>query len=119
MQLRYFDISEFDSPDLKGSGSRMQESTLLMLDDARELAAIPFVVSSGYRTPEHNARVGGVNGSSHTRGYAVDIICRNSLERMAIVQAGLAVGFHRIGISKSFIHLDNDPDKSSHVLWLY
>lgn len=117
--MKYFELSEFDSPDLPGSGEEMKSSTLRLLEKAREIAGVPFVVTSGYRTIEHNAKVGGVNSSSHTRGYAVDISCRNSTGRYAIVEAAIKVGFTRIGISKNFIHLDNDPDKPQEVIWLY
>lgn len=34
-------------------------------------------VSSGYRSKELNRAVGGVDGSDHTRGVAVDFICLN------------------------------------------
>ena len=56
-ELEFFKISEFDSPDLPGSGGKMQVSTLLKLVQARKLAGVPFVINSGYRTPEHNAKL--------------------------------------------------------------
>lgn len=117
--MKYFRISEFDSPDIKGSGKRMKQSTLDLLDRCRELAGIPFVITSGYRSRAHNARVGGVYGSSHTKGYAVDIRCRNSKDRFKIINAALQVGFTRIGVSDRFLHLDNDPDKKQNVIWTY
>lgn len=36
---------------------------------------IPIVINSGYRTRPHNAIVGGVPDSNHTRGTAVDVSC--------------------------------------------
>lgn len=111
MKLKYFKISDFDSPDLKGSGSKMKESTLSMLDEAREICGIPFIVNSGFRTKQHNANIGGSKNSSHMKGYAVDIRIRNSNERFFMIKAALKAGFHRIGIYDTFIHLDNDPNK--------
>ena len=35
----------------------------------------PIHVTSGYRCPELNARVGGVSNSAHTSGLAADILC--------------------------------------------
>lgn len=119
MHLKHFDINEFDSPDLKGSGEQMQVSTLTMLDKARELANTPFRINSGFRTKERNKRVGGKTNSSHLLGYAADIKCRNSKQRTKIVQALLFVGFNRIGIAKTFIHVDNDPNKTANVMWVY
>jgi hypothetical protein len=44
-------------------------------DAAEALGAqgITLNVTSGYRTPEHNAAVGGVRGSRHLRGDAIDV----------------------------------------------
>ena len=36
------------------------------------LGGRPMVVTSGYRSPAHNAAVGGVDGSQHTKGEALD-----------------------------------------------
>ena len=57
MTLRYFKLSEFDSPDEPGSGAKMQPETLQMLDAARHIAGVPFKITSGYRTKEHNRKV--------------------------------------------------------------
>ena len=122
--MKYFEISEFDSPDEVGSGKYMDSEFLRMLDEARELAQIPFRITSGYRTPSHNAYVGGVQaglkskGSSHLFGYAADIACNNSSDREIILAAVIKAGFRRVGIANSFIHIDNDPDKNAAV-WLY
>ena len=48
--MLHFELSEFDSPDEIGSGSRMQSSTLQMLDDARGIAGVPFRINSGFRS---------------------------------------------------------------------
>ena len=117
--LKYFKISEFDSPDLKGSGINMSEKLLFLLDQMREEAGFSFRITSGYRTESHNKKVGGVSSSSHTKGLAVDIACSNSRKRAIIIQLALSKGINRIGIAKSFIHLDIDEDKSPSVVWLY
>jgi uncharacterized protein YcbK (DUF882 family) len=115
----HFTHSEFDSPDQKGSGKNMKRSFLNMLDDAREIAGVPFIVNSGWRTTEHNEDAGGKSGSSHLKGYAVDLKATDSRTRFIILHALIAVGFTRIGIGKTFIHVDNDPNKDKQVTWLY
>jgi len=115
----YFDLNEFDSPDIPGSGEEMKQSTLNLLDECRAEAGIAFIVTSGYRSEGHNKKVGGVNGSSHTKGYAVDISCKSGSDRYKVVKAAIKVGFNRIGVSGNFIHLDNDPDKTPNVIWTY
>lgn len=48
--MKWFNYSEFDSPDEPGSGHYMDQEFLDMLDEARSRAGIPFVITSGYRT---------------------------------------------------------------------
>ncbi|MBK8965073.1 MAG: peptidase M15 [Lewinellaceae bacterium] len=115
--MSHFDIREFDSPDQPGSGVYMKIKFLEMLDAAREQAGIPFRVNSGYRTPTHNAAVGGVPDSAHTRGWAADIAARTLEQKMRIVRAARTVGFNRFGIYDTFVHLDCDPGKRADVAW--
>jgi uncharacterized protein YcbK (DUF882 family) len=123
MEMRYFSIDEFDSPDLPNSGVNMDNGFLTMLDNTRSKAGIPFKITSGYRTAAYNEglRDKGYKASpnsSHLRGYAADIAATDSATRYAILKAAIETGFKRIGIAKSFIHLDNDPEKQSAV-WTY
>lgn len=122
--LKHFNFEEFDCPTLEGSGlpttdgGKMCINFLHKLDEARELAGVPFKITSGYRSPQHNLDVGGRVGSSHIKGIAVDIACVNSHQRQKILTALIQVGFKRIGIGKSFIHSDLDSDKPN-AIWLY
>jgi len=122
--LNYFNFEEFDSPDEIGSGlpksqgGKMDLDFLHKLDDARTIAGIPFKITSGYRTPEHNAICGGKIGSSHLKGCAVDIAVNNSSQRSAIVQGLIKSGFTRLGIAQTFIHADLDINKPN-AIWLY
>ena len=124
MVLNYFNFQEFDSPDEIGSGmstdqgGKMNKEFLFKLDEARMLAGTPFKITSGYRTEAHNKKVGGVKGSSHTKGCAVDIAVNSGLQRSAIVCALAKVGFTRIGIAKTFVHCDLDKEKQNSI-WLY
>jgi len=97
----------------------MVKTFLLMIDYARGVAGVPFKITSGYRCQQHNAMVGGVSSSSHTRGWAADIACDTSRERFAIVNGLIEAGFTRIGIADTFIHVDCDPAKPEEVMWVY
>lgn len=97
----------------------MNVNFLAKLDEAREIAEIPFIINSAYRTKEHNKKVGGKPNSSHLRGLAVDIKATDSRTRFLVLQALISVGFNRIGIAKTFIHVDDDESKSKEVAWLY
>lgn len=97
----------------------MNEDFLAKLDKAREFANIPFIINSAYRSPEQNARVGGKPNSSHLRGLAVDIRANDSSTRYIVLNALINVGFNRIGVASSFIHVDDDKEKSNNVIWTY
>jgi len=117
--MRYFVLTEFDSPDSPGSGAKMDSDFLEMLDKARERAEVPFRITSGYRTKKHNKAVGGVENSSHTLGLAADISCEDSARRYLIIEALLYVGFNRIGIASTFIHVDLAIDRPQNLIWTY
>ena len=52
-------------------------------------------------------------------GLAVDISCNSSRDRSIILTALIDSGFTRIGIGKTFIHVDLDKSKSQNVIWMY
>jgi zinc D-Ala-D-Ala carboxypeptidase len=86
-----------------------------------KVAGIEFVIISGFRCETYNKKVGGVAGSAHTRGLAVDVKAADSPTRYAIVKASLGLGITRIGISfkDNFIHMDKDLTEPQDVLWGY
>ena len=49
--MKWFTYEEFDSPDVPGSGHQMREEFLDKLDQAREIAGVPFRINSGMRSP--------------------------------------------------------------------
>lgn len=102
-----------------GTVADLRHELLIMLDMARDLAGVPFVITSGFRSEAQNRAVGGASNSAHLRGYAVDIRCTNSGIRQKIVDSCIRVGFNRIGIAKTFIHVDCDPSLPSNKIWLY
>lgn len=119
MELKHFNYEEFASPDVPHSGEYMDAEFLSMLDNAREISGIPFKINSGYRTIEHNYEVGGKPNSSHIVGKAADIAVQSSRQRWIIIDSLIKAGFNRIGIAKTFIHVDSDEHKDSDVIWTY
>ena len=96
----------------------MNKNFLFVLDEAREFAGIPFVINSAYRSPTHPESIKNPT-SSHIKGLAVDIKATDSTTRFKIVEALISVGFTRIGIADTFIHVDLDFDKTQDVIWTY
>lgn len=117
--IRFFRSFEFDSPDEPGSGSRMSLDFVAKLDRLRSATRAPLIVKSGYRTPEHNATVGGVDSSAHETGHAADLGALSSGQRFQIVEAAMRIGFRRIGIGNGFVHLDDSLTHPQDVCWLY
>jgi len=97
----------------------MKRGTVDRFQLAREISAVPYVINSGYRCPDHNREVGGTKTSSHQAGYAADIQCNMYSRRWKILDGLVKAGFTRIGIGKSFIHADDDPNKTPGVIWVY
>lgn len=117
--MKHFQHSEFDSPDQPGSGTLMDEHFLAVLDNMREQAGIPFAINSGYRTQAHNMKVGSTPNSAHTRGMAADIQATTSRERYLIIAAAMLNGIKRIGVGKTFVHIDIDTTLPWPCIWVY
>jgi zinc D-Ala-D-Ala carboxypeptidase len=123
IQSKYFKEYEWECQCDCGE-SHVRASSLLKLDDARGIAGIPFLINSGCRCELHNLRIGGSPTSSHIASEdkpscAFDIAVPNSHARYVILSALIKAGFTRIGIAKTFIHVDDDETKPPHVTWLY
>tara|TARA_R110000796_G_scaffold36454_1_gene92845 strand:- start:73 stop:396 length:324 start_codon:yes stop_codon:yes gene_type:complete len=102
----------------KNIEDNMNVDFLAKLDEAREFAGIPFIINSAYRSPSHPESIKNP-ASSHIKGLAVDIKAKDSITRFKVLNALIAVGFNRIGIAGTFIHVDLDLDKSQNVIWTY
>ena len=99
--------------------NKLKPTALKKLNEARSLSGVPYVLTSAYRCPEHNKKVGGSQTSSHVRGEAFDIACGGSRSRYMILEGLVTAGFTRIGIGEDFIHADADELKDQEVVWLY
>ena len=127
LNLKFFHLSEFDSPDFPGSGINMHPDFLERIDEVRRVFGKPMVINSGYRTIYRNQAVNGSLRSSHLDGLAVDVRCTNSRDRFDLIEAFLEVGFTRLGIADTFIHADLSDQiegehsglKDGNVIWTY
>lgn len=69
----------------------------------------PIIINSAYRSPGHNAKIGGVKNSMHTFGKAFDI--KLTISREDIKAAAKKVGFTGIGDYNEFVHVDTGPNR--------
>jgi len=80
------------------------------LEDLRRLAGRPVVVTSAYRCPERNRRVGGARNSLHVQGRAADVRIPGLSVREMFALADRVEAFHQGGIGvypdEVFIHVD-------------
>lgn len=106
--MKYFTMQEFACKhcgELPPQG--MNEVLLAKLDELRDRIGAPIIVTSGYRCPEHNAAVGGVENSQHVQGTAADIYC-DAVSVDQLADAAAAIGFDGIGryYNSGFVHVD-------------
>ena len=119
LNLKHFSFEEFDDPTMPGSGEKFIDKEFLAeLDEIREECGFAFQITSGYRSEEHNAEVGGKKNSEHKEGKAADIFCISSFRRKRIIEVALAHHIPRIGVKKDCVHLGSSRTLPEGV-WTY
>ena len=75
------------------------------LEALRIWAGAPVRINSGYRSPPHNAAIGGVPNSRHTKGLAsdVDVMGKTPAEVATWAEDN---GFGGVGRYNTFTHVD-------------
>lgn len=112
-----FELKEFACPCC--GKVEMEPDFLEKVDLARTLAGVPFVINSGYRCEKHNREVGSTS-MNHTSGRAADIKCLDSGTRWRMINGLIQAEFKRIGMNRTFIHVDNmDELGSLRAIWYY
>ena len=90
------------------------------LDRAREFYGSPIIITSGYRSPEHNKKIGGAAKSAHIFGMAVDIrIPQDEFIQKKLAWALGSAGFRRLEICPKHFHVDvmNDESHPNPYVW--
>jgi len=87
---------------------------ILKLQKLREEYGAPITVTSGYRCPAHNAKIGGAKASQHMLGTAVDITGHDLDKLYDLCEKH----FNSVGDGrpKGFIHVDLRTDRRR---WTY
>lgn len=116
---KYFKPAEFNRCSPSCSIEDMDADFLALLDKVREDAGIPLVLTCAYRSKSYDKAKGRSGNSAHTKGKGADIKALSNQTRMKIVQAALKNGITRIGIGKTFVHIDNDKSLPQGCMWDY
>lgn len=89
-----------------GTNSLLVNPTALnVLVRARILADKSFHITSAFRSPVFNAKIGGAPKSAHKLGVAFDISLRGHNKKDLLAQCKQA-GFGSFGKYKTFLHVD-------------
>lgn len=103
--MKYFKPSEFVMSE-ENVFDKMDLDLLSRLDTLRGLVNEPLHITSSYRSPDYNSKIGGSTRSMHLKGKAVDISCNNGTLRAKIVKHALDLDLS-VGVAKTFIHIDS------------
>ena len=103
----HFKVSEFACND--GSDYIPIDIDLVYkLEEIRKHFGQPITITSAYRTPEYNRRIGGASNSYHTKGRAFDIVVKGV---KPFDVAHFAQGLYICGIGcyydDGFVHIDS------------
>lgn len=96
----------------RGNGALLVNfQTMDCLQKLRDLYKGPIAVSSYYRDPDYNTKVGGAPESKHMFGQAVDTPTLNGDigGRAKLVHLATLAGFRGFGFYERFTHLDTGP----------
>jgi len=103
---------------------KMDKDFMKVLDEIREECGFAFVITSGYRSPEHPIEAKKSRPGAHASGKAVDILVHME-QAYKVVEVALRFGIKRIGVSQKgdvgarFIHLDMDETRAAPRIWSY
>jgi uncharacterized protein YcbK (DUF882 family) len=114
-----FSKKEFDCT--HSGKNEMQDEFMQLLQELREELNFPLVITSGYRDKTHpiEARKTHSNGE-HTQGMCCDVRCLDGGTRFKIIKKALELGFTRIGVAKTFLHLGlGGKNLPNYVIWDY
>ena len=104
MLYKHFELNEFVCN--CGCGRNLiDEEFVFLLDRLRGVCGFPFFVTSGYRCPAHNLAVCSTS-NNHVLGKAADIVIKSDRNRFDFIKNAIGLGFWRIGVYHSFIHVD-------------
>ncbi len=114
--MRYFTVAEFNCQHT--GENNMEPEFMEMVDELRDRCGFPFVITSGYRSPDHPIELGKQRPGTHAQGIAADIAVSSGLQRYTVVKNAIKLGFTGIGVAGGFVHVDIRATDTP-VMWTY
>lgn len=108
----HFKVKEFACKD--GSPVIFVDKNMVTwLEMLRKTIGKPVIITSGYRTPEHNKKVGGAKYSYHMRGCAADIKVEGMTPKEVAEALNKIAPSYSFGIivESSWVHFDTRTKK--------
>ena len=118
----HFSASEFACSCGCGYGTHPGDvftELLDLLERMREEYGRAIHINSGCRCAAHNAAVGGVQNSAHTRGTATDIRVTSGANRRKLMDLAVMNYASGIGVARTFLHVDVDYVLIRPSAWSY
>ena len=78
----------------------------------------PLMINSGYRCPELNKAVGGVETSQHCKGMAADVRCTDPFA-LATLAKRMKLPFDQMILYPSFVHFSHKREGENRCQILY
>jgi uncharacterized protein YcbK (DUF882 family) len=120
MSTKHFSDREFRCQCGKCSSPKPDLALSILLELVREWAGAPVAITSGYRCPVHNRKVGGARRSKHMTNQAADIRVKGKTPEEvyefldSIFPNSLGLAYNS---EKNFTHIDTFGEKARR--WTY
>lgn len=123
MPFKYFTDSELSCSHCQKNDMNVQFMDKIVA--LREELGFPFIVTSGFRCPEHPVEERKASPGAHSSGHALDIAIAGK-DAYRLLEAALGADFTGIGVNQKgkarFIHLDDIENSSGRPrpwVWSY
>ena len=111
-QWRWYSFRPYELRSKSDNKLMVHEPSMDKLQALRNLLGIPIKLTSAYRSPAHNKKVGGAKHSKHLKAKAYDVPM-DGHDPAQFEAAAREVGFTGFGFyeKSNFIHIDTGPPR--------
>lgn len=115
-----FELQEFQSGDFAAFPEDVIENLKELshnLEALRKHIGRPIIITSGYRSPSHNQRIGGAKKSYHIKGMAADIKVKDMSPKIVYNMIELLIKYGKmkeggLGLYSGWVHYDTRGTKA-------